>query len=155
MSIPPTREQVYSAVLSRVATMTFGAPINGQTTWLQTSRRLQLWNVVDPQPAAFLVAHEEHDEYRGLGLDRRRLNLRVWCHARTDNPTDVGSVYLNTMLDAFDQTFGPSSQDDFSRGSNTLGGLVYFCRMEGRVFLDPGDIDGQALMIVPLLVEMP
>lgn len=152
-----TREAVLNAIAFRIQQMTFGVAINGVTTWLTVSRRLQLWTDVDPkqQPAAFLVEHDETDQYRGLGLDRRRLNPKVWCYARTDNPNDIGGSFLNTMLDAFDATFGPSSMDNFSTGSNTLGGLVYLCRFEGRVFKDPGDIDNQALLIVPLLVEMP
>jgi hypothetical protein len=28
-------------------------------------------------------------------------------------------------------------------------------RIEGKVFKDPGDIDNQAMLIVPLVVEMP
>jgi hypothetical protein len=152
-----TREQVLNAIFSEIQSMTFGSPINTQTTWLTTGRRLKLWGDVqgDSQPAAFLVEHEEHDEYRNLGLDRRRLNARVWCYARTDDPTIVGGTLLNTMLEAFDAKFGMEGVNDWSRNANTLGGLVYFCRLEGRVFKDPGDIDNQAVLIVPLIVELP
>lgn len=152
-----TREQVLNAILAQIQALTFNVAINGQTTWQTTGRRLRLWNAVPPeeQPAAFLVEHEEHDEYRGLGLDRRRLNPRVWCYARTDDPSIVGGTYINTMLETFEAKFAPSGADNFSHQANTLGGLVYFVRMEGRVFKDPGDIDSQALLIVPLVCEMP
>jgi hypothetical protein len=149
-----TREQVAQALLTLVQGMTFASPINGQSAWVTTSRRLKLWGSVNPaeQPAAFVVAHNEMDEYRGLGLLRIRLHYSVWCYSRTDDQSTVGDVDLNTMLASFETLF-PVTQD--STGSNTLGGLVYWSRIEGRVFKDPGDIDGQTLLIVPIVIEMP
>jgi hypothetical protein len=60
---------------------------------------------------------------------------------------------LDTMMESFERTF--NVPDNFSTNSNTLGGLVYWVRIEGKVFKDPGDIDNQAMLIVPLVVEMP
>lgn len=153
----PTRETVLGAILAQVQAMTFSPAVSGTTAWVTTSRRLKLWGDVpaEAQPAAYVVEHEEHDEYRNLNVLRRRLNARVWCYARTDDPNIVGGTLLNTMLEAFDAKFGMTSADSFATGGNTLGGLVYFCRMEGRVLKDPGDIDNQALLIIPLVVEMP
>jgi hypothetical protein len=155
--VSTTREEVLNAILASVQAMVFSTPIAGQTTWLTTGRRLRLWSDVpgDSQPAAYVVEHEEHDEYRNLGVNRRRLNPRIWCYARTDDPSIVGGSIINDWLEAFDQMFGMKSATNFSTGGNTLGDLVYFCRLEGRVFKDPGDIDNQALLIVPLVVEMP
>jgi hypothetical protein len=149
-----TRNQVMTAILNLIQGMTFSTPINGSTKWNTVSDRLRLWGDVssDQQPAAFLVTHREMDDYRGLGLLRRRLDLGVWCYTRSDN--SPGALDLDTMMEAFEQAF-VNRIDDPSRNLNTLGGLVYFCRLEGRVFKDPGDIDNQTLMIVPLVVEMP
>ena len=148
-----TRNQVMTAILNAIQNMTFSSPIGGRTTWSTVSNRLKLWAdvPVDQQPSAFLVTHRELDEYRGLGLLRRRLDLTVWCYCRTDNIQ--GAPLLDTMMEAFEAAF--CVPDNPSTNSNTLGGLVYFCRIEGRVFKDPGDIDNQALLIVPILVEMP
>jgi hypothetical protein len=148
-----TRNQVMTAILNIVQGMTFSTAINGKTTWSTVSNRLRLWAdvSVDQQPAAFLVTHREMDEYRGLGLLRRRLDLSVWCYSRSDSVS--GAPQLDTMMEAFEAAFAVA--DNPSTNSNTLGGLVYFCRIEGRVFKDPGDIDNQTLLIVPLLVEMP
>ena len=149
-----TRNQVMTAILNLVQGMTFAAPINGATTWNTISDRLRLWGDVptDQQPAAFLVTHRETDDYRGLGLLRRRLDLGIWCYCRSDS--DPGGPMLDTMMEAFEGAF-IGHIDDPSRNLNTLGGLVYFCHLEGRVFKDPGDIDSQTLLIVPLVVEMP
>jgi hypothetical protein len=148
-----TRATVMAAVQARIAGMTFGTPINGATTWRTVSNRLRLWGDVSPdqQPAAFLVTHNEQDEYRGLGLYRRRLNLGVWCYSRSDS--SAGAEDLDTMMEAFEALF--NVPDNPSTGCNTLGGIVYWCRIEGKTFKDPGDLDNQTLLILPLVVEMP
>ena|ERR1041385_3237304 len=148
-----TRNQVMTALLNVIQSMTFSTPINGATTWNTVSNRLRLWGdvSVDQQPAAFLVTHRETDEYRGLGLLRRRLDLGIWCYSRSDS--DPGGPQLDTMMEAFEAAF--IKPDNFSTNENTLGGLVYWVRIEGRIFKDPGDIDNQTMMIVPITVEMP
>src|SRR6266446_8350592 len=139
------RSQIMSAVLGLVNGMTFATPINNRTAWQLTSQRLRLWGDVpiDQQPAAFLVTHREMDEYRNLGTVRRRLELGVWCYSRTDDLSTVGGTDLDTMMAAFEVAFQP---DRPSQNLLTLNGLVYWCRIEGRVFKDPGDIDNQAMM---------
>jgi uncharacterized phage protein gp47/JayE len=92
------------------------------------------------------------DEYRNLGLLRRRLELGVWCYCKASD-TEPGQTSLDTMLQAFEAAF--IQPDNFSTNANTLGGLVYWCRIEGRVFKVPGDIDNQAMLVVPVVVEMP
>lgn len=142
-----------SAILTVISGMSFASPINGVMTWRTVSNRLRLWADVsaDQQPAAFLVTHREIDEYRGLGLLRRRLELGVWCYSRSDS--DFGQPQLDMMMEAFEAAF--IKPDDPSTNSSTLGGLVYWIRIEGKVFKDPGDIDNQTLLIVPLVCEMP
>lgn len=142
-----------TAITNVVNSMTFGSPINGQTTWKTVGNRLRLWADVAPdqQPAAFVVTHRETNEYRGLGLYRRRLDLQIWCYSRSDSAP--GAPDLDTMMEAFEQAF--NTVDNPSTGCNTLGGLVYWVRIEGKVFKDPGDIDNQTMLLVPLVVEMP
>lgn len=142
-----------TTILGVIQGMTFAAPINGAATWVTVNNRLRLWADVaaDQQPAAFLVTHKETDEYRGLGLLRRRLELGIWCYSRSDS--SPGGPQLDVMMEAFEAAF--IKPDNFSDNCNTLGGLVYWCRIEGKVFKDPGDIDNQTMMIVPLVVEMP
>lgn len=149
------RNTVMTAVLNTIQGMTFNTPINGATTWRMVSDRLRLWGdvPVDQQPAAFLVTHREMDEYRGLGLLRRRLDLGIWCYCRSDNAP--GGPMLDTMMEAFEQSFMVNGIDNPAENLNTLGGLVYWIRLEGRVFKDPGDIDYQTMLIVPFSVEMP
>ena len=148
-----TRSQVMTALLGIIQGMSFATPINGASTWNTVSNKLRLWADVDAsqQPAAFLVTHREVDEYRNLGLLRRRLELGIWCYSRSDS--SPGQPQLDTMLEAFEAAF--IKPDNFSTNCNTLGGLVYWVRIEGKIFKDPGDIDSQTMLIVPLVCEMP
>jgi hypothetical protein len=142
-------------ILTTIQTMTFATPINGQSSWQSVNKKLKLWADVPPdqQPAAFLVTHKEIDDYVGLGLSRRRLELMIMCYSRSDN--SIGQDDLDIMMDSFETSFGQNAVDNFSTNQNTLGGLVYWCRIEGKVFKDPGDIDNQTLLFIPLVVEMP
>lgn len=148
-----TRNEVMAAILTVLNDMVFSRPVNGAMTWVKVTNRLMLWGDVAPdqQPFAALVTHQEQDEYRGLGLYRRRLELRVWCYTRSDSTP--GAPDLDTLMEAFEAAF--NVVDNFSTGCNTLGGLVYWCRIEGKTFKDPGDLDNQTLLIVPIVVEMP
>jgi hypothetical protein len=151
--VATNRGQVMTALATVLSSMTFPAAINGSTTWRTFEQRLRLWGdvPVEQQPYMALVTHLEMDEYRNLGLLRRRLDLRAWCYSRTDGGV-IGQVDLDVMMQGFETALQP---DDPSRNTFTLGGLVYWCRIEGRVFKDPGDIDNQALLLVPIVVEWP
>jgi hypothetical protein len=57
-------------------------------------------------------------------------------------------------MDAFDNVFVISG-GDVILGRNTLGGTVYNCRIDGKILKDPGDLDGDALLIVPVKLVLP
>ena len=54
-------------------------------------------------------------------------------------------------LDALEEALAPPPGFD----RQTLGGLVHYCRIEGRVVKDPGDLDGQGLALVPIKILAP
>jgi hypothetical protein len=155
---PGPRKNIRAALLSLVQGMTFGSPINGASTWVTSGPRLKHWSDVpsSDQPAAFVTSHRERRLISGqpspLGLERRILNLLVYCYSRTDDPAAVGSDDLDTMLEAFDVALAFDKPGTLLL---TFGGLAYYGRIEGTVFQVPGDIDNQTMMIVPVVVEMP
>lgn len=159
MSIVENRTAIKNALLALCATANFSSPINGQTTWVSTSRRLRLWGNVDPtlQPALFLTQHREGYEIKGVGpLHRRWLDLQLWCYAPTGdvNSGIVGDDLLDLMEQGLETVLQPSPGYD----ELTLGGLAYWVRImrqENLFIRDPGDIDGQALLVLPVRVLMP
>lgn len=149
-----SRQAIRESVLNLISTMIFSEPINGAAAWVTVENRLKLWGDVPTtqQPAVYLTEHRGPYEYRNLALGRRRVQLQAWCYARTDDRDVDGQDYLDTMMDSFEAVF---QADMPSNNLLTLNRQVYWCRIEGVVFNDPGDIDNQAMLIVPILVEMP
>lgn len=153
-----TRQQIKTALLARLQAATFPSPVNGSSTWVSVSRRLKLWGAVDPsaQPALFLVQHKE--EYRQVGVGtpgRIFLDMGAWCYANTGDETIVGDDLLDFMMKGIEGVLHP---DDPQRNELTLGGLCSWCRIDmanGMFIRDPGDIDGQALLVVPIRILLP
>ncbi len=76
--------------------------------------------------------------------------LFVYLSAKGDN---VGASLLNGVMDALDQAFTLSGAD-LGLGRNTLSGAAYSCRIDGKVLKDPGDLDGDALLVVPVRIVL-
>ncbi len=160
--LPVNRLAIKTALFARLVAATFTSPINGFSTWAQSSRRLQLMDRIDPsnQPAMYLVQHRETYETYGAGrLTRRFLDMGVWCYAPTGDETTIGDDLLDLMESAIEAALQP---DDPIRNELTLGGLLTpntgWCRIDRRdgLFIrDPGDIDGQALLIMPIRILLP
>ena len=49
----------------------------------------------------------------------------------------------------------PPSDPGFNDQRLTLGGLVHHCWISGKVFKEQGDLDGQALLVVPIAILVP
>lgn len=158
-----TRAQIMSKLTSIVGGMTFTPAVMGTySTWntgpsngSSSPARLKLWGDVPAQqrPYVALATHAELDEYQHLGLVRRRLEIRAYCYTWNDLGGPTGSQSdLDTIMSSFETALHP---DDPSRNNFTLGGLVYWCRIQGRVLKVPGDLDGDALMLVPIVIEYP
>lgn len=71
-------------------------------------------------------------------------------------PKVPGAIENNLILKGIRKVLAPRPADiGFPDNRNTLGGLVYHCFISGRVFKDPGDIDGQGMMVVPIKLLVP
>jgi hypothetical protein len=104
----------------------------------------------------FLVQHREGRIAAGAGnLMRRYLDLGLWCYAPTGDESIVGDDLLDLMESALEDVLVP---DDPQRNELTLGGLVYWTRIvreDNMLIRDPGDIDSQALLVLPVRVLIP
>jgi hypothetical protein len=137
---------------------TFPVPINGFSTWASSGRRLKLWANVDSsaQPAIFLVQHRGTRRATGTGmLIRRWLDMGFWCYAPTGDESVIGDDLLDLMESALEAVMIP---DNPQTNELTLGGLVHWARLvqdDGLYIRDPGDIDGQALLVLPIRCLVP
>lgn len=158
-----TRSQITQALLPLIQAITFPALANGgATTWVTgptdpinttLPRKLRLFSDVpkDQQPACFMTMHREIDEYRNLGAFRTRLEYLIYVYI--DASENSAAEDLDNILEGILKIF--LAPDNFSSGQFTINGMVYWARVEGRILKDPGDIDKQALLLVPIIVEMP
>jgi hypothetical protein len=143
----PTREQVMQALFLHLQAI---------ADFKTAGRRLKLWADVPPgdQPAMFLVDHHEKSTPQPRGLPNKlllRANVFIYFQSGTDQ-TVTPDTLLNGYLDALDVALAP---DNVMDGVFSLGGMVDHCWVEGETLKDPGDLDGQGLIIVPLNILLP
>jgi hypothetical protein len=122
------------------------------TGFVTTGRRLIKWDQVSAQPALFLRSGDEELHYDTI-LQRQDLGAEIWIYSNAgQNPDVVPEIALNNLLDAVQAAFQPDSP---STGRFTLGGLVHWCRLEGRITKSPGDASGQAIALADVLITVP
>jgi hypothetical protein len=121
------------------------------------SRRLELWADVPAaaRPCCFVFeGGKETYAWSNGAAPKRTLEVRLFIYANAKDPAAIGSAQLNDIMDALDAAFAPTGADA-PLGRNTLGGAVYHCRIDGAPFKDPGDLDGDGLLIVPVKLVLP
>ncbi len=119
------------------------------------ARKLKLWSDVPAaaRPACFVFEGGLESYAWSEGAVPKRViepKLFIYLSAKGDA---VGASLLNGVLDALDQAFALSGAD-LGFGRNTLGGAAYSCRIDGKVLKDPGDLDGDALLVVPVRIVL-
>lgn len=121
------------------------------------SRRLKLWADVPPaqRPAAFLFEGGNENRIFSSSINPKRvMEVKLFVYINAKDMSLPGAIQLNTIMDALDTAFMPQGAD-LQAGRNTLGGTVYNCRIEGQVLKDPGDLDGDGLLIAPIKLILP
>jgi len=148
------------AVITGVAplTISIAATVNAlgvsmTTGFVTTSRRAKFTRDV-PCPALFVRARPqdaEEIEYEGP-LEALSLYAQVVIVSEAgEDPDVVPETSLNNFLDAIRAAMNP----DPISGRFTLGGLVHWCRMIGKVDKDPGDIGPQAIAVADIEIIVP
>jgi len=79
----------------------------------------------------------------------------IYTDVGTTDPTQVPADVIDDLLDAIDTALAPSPSDQVMNGARqTLGGIVYDCRIEGDVDIAPGDVQGKGMVLVPIRVVL-
>jgi hypothetical protein len=148
MAVTP-RESAIGALMNIVS--------NAYPWKLGPARRLKLWSDVPAasRPACFLFeGGQEAYTWSETAIPKRIIEVRLFVYLNAKDPSTAGAALLNGVMDAFDTAFALSGADVIS-GRKTLGGTVYNCRIDGKALKDPGDLDGDALLIVPVRLILP
>lgn len=169
-----TREQIMNALLAQLQT-------GCGSTFATYSRRFQMYDELIQQitagraptfPALYLydgvgfgggIDHWDQGKQSVAGPVKRTLMRTVVIYAikpgsNTPDGTDmtsIGASYMNPLIESVENVI--EQDDNLSFGTNTLGGLVRHCWVEGDGLLIPGDIDqtGLAMQTIPVKILIP
>jgi hypothetical protein len=136
-----TREAAFSALF---------AAVSAAYPWGLASRRMKLWSEVPAalRPAFFqLESGPEAYLWTTPANPRRTLEAKLFLYFDARDPTAPGATTINEALDAIDAALAPAGSD-LALGRQTLGGVVYDCKIAGVPVRDTGDLDGDGLAVV-------
>lgn len=146
--INPSREQVAVALFNLLQN------IKGFQSW---SRRPQVWSNSVNMPALFMGNPQEEYIYRhGTALPAEvtlSFDIFVYINAGED-PNVTPDTQLNTLLDAIEAALAPRPSGA-PQATQTLGGIVNHCWIEGPIHRAPGYINGQGLALLTIQVLVP
>jgi hypothetical protein len=149
-----TREDAITALM---------VTLNAAYTWkIPGARRLKLWTEV---PAAsrptFFAAQNAPETYGYSGdhsmMRKRSIEVRLFIYTTCGQPggtATIGAIEQDAIMEALDAALTPQGSD-LSGGRATLGGVVYSARIEGNVEREPGDLDGDGILVVPIKIIIP
>lgn len=157
-----TREEVFTALVALTAQITWGPDASPRSFLnnvdnLALRRRVKLFSDASIQPAIYQAEHDE-EVAQTSNLRYKRVWKASWIiYQQTGKDSNVApAIENNLILDAIDRVIQPSPRDPgFAGNRNTLNGLVYHCFLDGDIFKDPGDIDNQGMMVVPITMLIP
>jgi hypothetical protein len=148
-----SRETVLNALLNLLKNVTFSAGVSGKTSFVTTSRRVRHWSDVpkSARPALFMACHAEQPTYRNEHtVAYNKLSVKLFVYLDTSDRAFTPDTDVSVVLDAIDVALAPSPGPQVQ----TLGGLVSHCRVEGEVLRDPGDLDGDGIIIIPISINL-
>ena len=147
-----TREQVFAALFALGSAVTWTDPNTGEmVTFQYASRRVATFDVIPSQPA---ICQSEHDEMISQATNMpSKVTLKAsWViyHQAGNDRSVIPASTTNSIMDAVQSALKPVG---FAK--QTLGGLAHHAWIDGKVFRANGDIDGQALIVVPISILLP
>lgn len=131
-------EAIYAALFSKLSA------IQGLTT---SSRKLKHWADVPAgdQPALYQTQTGEFPAQITNQPAAWRFSVDVYLYANTSDPNTAPSQIINPLLDSIKAIFKPPVGE-----VQTLGGLVQYCRISGKIETDEGVLGQQAVVIIPI-----
>lgn len=134
-------EAIYAALFAQLSA------VQGIKT---RSRRLKHWSDVpaSQQPAIF-QAQGSPSVQHAQGLSAKwTMQAEIYVYVQTAG-SETPATKLNEIIDAIVSALGP---DNPLKNTNTLGGLVHHCRIEGVIETDEGTLGDQAVAIIPVVI---
>lgn len=119
-------------------------------SFVTTGRRVKHWTQVAEQPALFLRRTGTLDHYNGsMPITTMECEIWIYCNAGQD-PNLAPDEALTVLENEVRASLAPDDQLRF-----TIGGLVHWCRVEGKSNISPGDQGSQAIALIPIRITLP
>lgn len=114
------------------------------------SRKLKHWTDVSSsqQPALFQAQGSPSIQHAQGIAAKWSLTANIYLYVWTAGST-TPATQLNDLIDAIVAALAP---DNHVKNTNTLGGLVHHCRIEGVIETDEGTLGDQAVAIIPVVI---
>lgn len=125
--------------------------------FVTVSRRVVLFGECPAQPACYQAEHGDVVS-QVSNMPYKTILEAKWIVYQdiTRDPNALGVVENNLIIQGVYEALAPRTDDPgFPDRRNTLGGLVHHCFISGSLFKDPGDLDGQGMMVIPIKVLVP
>jgi len=120
------------------------------TSFVNSDRRVKHWTQVPDQPAFYLRRIGMTDHHDG-SLSITTMECEAWIYCNAGEAPDVAPDSVLTGLEKeVRDSLAPDDDDRF-----TIGGLVYWCRIEGHSDISPGDQGPQAIARIPIRITIP
>lgn len=155
-------ELIFSTLSERMQDVRWtraGDPVPLTRQFVTVSRRIRLFSEVaaQQQPACFQTEWAT-DEKQVTGMPYKTTLMGTWtvfqCIAKDKKA--IGTVENNLIIGGIRAALAPRPDDPgFPDKRNTLNGLVHHCFISGRIFKDPGDIDDQGMIVIPIKLLVP
>lgn len=149
-------ELIFYTLAERMADVRWGDPSEPKQ-FKTMSRRVVLFNDCPAQPACYQAEHGD-TVAQVADMPYRTILEAKWIVYQNvaQDPKALGAVENNLIIQGCYAALAPKPNDPgFHNRRNTLGGLVHHCFISGTLFKDPGDIDGQGMMVIPIKVLVP
>lgn len=150
MSRPATRNKILDALQAFIAT--------GMVATVNTvQRRVKMRSALSPSDFPAIFIRHVADEYAAptaYGMPSiltMKIELFLFDRQDVNDPDAIPSANGESLLDAIEALFSPTSQDEFQ----TLGGLVHYVVLSGEAPIDSGDISGDLTALIPLKILVP
>lgn len=141
------REPIYAALF---------ALAQGAYAFASSSRRVKHWDDVNRAdcPALFMVQKGQVATRTTKLPAYWTLDVDLIVYVKTDGDHDATpATILNEIVDAIEAALEPAPGRSDPR--QTLGGLVYDCRIEGGIDTDEGALGETAVAVIPVRIMQP
>jgi len=152
-------EAIYAALRQRMDLVEWTRADNSTHTFKTKTRRIVMFDQVPSEQQAWCgQAEYGEQEEQTSGLPYKTVLEAHWlvyqCIAK--DPKAEATIENNLIIAGVKKALAAIPSDvGFFEKRNTLGNLVHKCFINGRIFKDPGDIDGQGLILIPIRILVP